>query len=265
MELSIFFKLMWRQFVYVALVMVAPAFAQPAVSASAVGKPTASAKSSQTSAAVSPAPFEPDPNYMPPAMKARYPIQSIISMELANQALEEVKKAKKQIEEVFKRDEKTCFKTLLANRCIVEAKDRRRVSLNEIRPIQVEAERFKRHDAVVKREQALEKKQAKEAGLDGGRTPEEKRVANEEAFAKKVQDREAAQEKVIEKRARTERRRQKKAAEAAKRAKQNKNPLASVSAPAPGAAPTSVPAPEKVPVPVPAPVPVTTPAYQNSR
>ena len=196
------------------------------------GKRPASLSAAPADAAAPKAPFELDPNLTPSALKARYPVQSITSLELANQALADVKSSRKQIETLFKQEEKACYKTFFANRCVASAKDRRRIALNEIRAIQVEAERFKRHEAVLKRDAALEKNRLKTEGDGTGKTPEQKRAESEAAFAKKTRDREAAQQNVIEKRARTERRRQKKAAEAAKRARQAPKPSASVIAPA---------------------------------
>ncbi|RJX30646.1 MAG: hypothetical protein C4516_07680 [Oxalobacter sp.] len=161
----------------------------------------------------------PSADYTPSTLLARYPAQSITSLEQASNAIADVKKGKQGIEAIFKADEKACYKTFFANKCIRDAKERRRLALAEIRPIELEAQRFKRHEAASKREAALEEKRLKGAGVASDRTPEQKRADNEAAFKKKQEDREAVRQKVIEKRARTERRRQKKAAQAAKRAK----------------------------------------------
>jgi colicin import membrane protein len=229
---SRFFRLTQWWGVCMALMLAAPVFAQ--VSTPELGKRAVSISSPpQAVDAKTKVRTEPDAAFMPSALKARYPKQSIISVEQANQALEDVRKGRKEIEIAFKRDEKLCYKTAFAaNRCVIEAKDRRRVALADIKPIQVEADRFKRHDAVVKREQTLEKKREKNDGVGMAKSPEEKRAENEAAYEKKVRNRGAAQENVIEKRAKTERRRKKKAASAAaaaKRSGQPQQPLSSAS------------------------------------
>ena len=171
-------------------------------------------------ASASPPPvFKPDPAYDAEALVKRYPPQSIVSVELADEALKAVKKGRQQANEIFKREEAACYKTFFANRCVDQAKARRRNALLAIRPIQVEAERYKRHRKVVKRDSALEKRQAEkmsEAELA------EKQEENRAAFESKQRRRKAAQQKVLDKRARTEQRRKEKAASAAKREKNRK-------------------------------------------
>lgn len=245
MRFSYFLKLVRSGVVLVGVMLTAPAFGQVAEQAVGqttpleAGKRPVSISAPPTVASGPKTPFEPNPAYTSSALVERYPVQAITTLELSKQALEDLKIGRKQIETIFKQDEKACYKTFFANRCIAAAKDRRRLDLAKIKPIQVEAERFKRREAVLKRDAALEKNRIKAEGDGTGKAPEEKRAENEAAFAKKTRDREAAKEKVIEKRARTERRRQKKAAEAAKRTRQPLKPSASASALAPAPASAS--------------------------
>ena len=233
----------------VAALVNATAYAQGAASASApqvsVSQPSAPKVPTRKSKKV----IVPDESISPASLKARYPAGSIIAVDQADRAIAEVKKGRELIEARFKREEKACYDTFLANRCVAQAKDRRRLALAEIQPIEVQANRFKRHDAVVKRDKVLETRRLKEQGKSRTevdthaqkfetkqqqnrlkeKSAAEKRTENEAAFQKKVQDREAAQRKVEEKRAKTERRRQKKAASAAakKRAQPSALPVAS--------------------------------------
>jgi len=215
------------------MLFLAPAFGQSAASASAA---LASHKS--------------DVSVTPASLLARYPSGSIVSAPQANRALTEVKKGRAEIEARFKSDEKACYKTFLANKCVAEAKDRHRLAMAQIKPIQIQADQFKRHDAVVKRDKALAEKRAKEEGKtrpnpdvdpraekhqikqqqaqQKEQSAADKRAENEAAFQKKAQDREAAQARVEEKRAKTEKRRKKKAASAAAAAAANRKPAASL-------------------------------------
>jgi len=218
-------------------------------SASAFGQSAASTSASHVSASAVQSSAKAEVSVTPTSLLARYPTGSIVSVAQANRALAEVKKGRAEIEARLKSEEKACYSTFLANKCVAEAKDRHRLALAEIKPIQIQADQFKRHDAVVKRDKALAEKRVKDEGrtrpnpdLDPRAeklqtkqqqaqqkepSAAEKRAENEAAFQKKVQDRQAAQAKVEEKRAKTEARRKKKAASAAAAAA-NRKPVASL-------------------------------------
>lgn len=218
-------------------------FATPALAQS-----TASAPMQQVSVSEASASMTPVESVTPASLLARYPAGSIVSVPQANRALVEVKRGRTEIEMRFKSEEKACYKTFLANKCVAEAKARRRLALAEIKPIQIQADQFKRHDAVVKRDKALAEKQTKEEGKtkpdpnvdvraekfhdkqqkaqQKAQSAASKHAENEAAFQKKSKDRKAAQVRVEEKRAKTERRRKKKAASAA--AEANRKPSTSL-------------------------------------
>lgn len=221
-----------------ALIISTPVLAQSAASAPMPQAPVSAASAS----------VKPLESVTPASLLARYPAGSIVSVDQANRALADVKRGRAEIEARLKSEQKACYNTFLANKCVAEAKDRRRIALAEIKPIQIQADKFKRHEAVVKRDKALAEKRAKEAGKTrpdpdvDARTEKfqgkqqqaqqkeqsaaDKRAENEAAFQKKAKDREAAQAKVEDKRAKTERRRKKKAASAAAAAA-NRKPAAS--------------------------------------
>ena len=183
--------------------------------------------------------FVPDESLTPERLKARYPTGSITTVKQADRALAEVQKGRKQIEARMKADETACYKTFMANRCVTDAKARRRAALAGIKPIQIEADRFKRREAVAKRDKALEDKRVTDANRPrssvdthaehfSAKAQERQRKAdadaaqreaNKVAFEKKDRDREKAQRRVLEKRKKTEKRRRKKAASAAAAAK----------------------------------------------
>src|SRR5660397_20621 len=64
--------------------------------------------------------YQADPAYAASALTGRYPPKSIDSVERADQALEAVKKGRKQADDIFKRQERACYKKFFANRCISE-------------------------------------------------------------------------------------------------------------------------------------------------
>ncbi len=234
---SYFFRQVFICALAAAALLNMQAYAQSAASASAPQVSAPQALAPKAPARKPKIAVAADESVSPASLKARYPVGSITAVEQADRAVAEVKKGREWIETRFKAEEKSCYDQFLANRCVTEAKDRRRISLAAIRPIEVEANRFKRHDAVLKRDKALEAKRLKEEGRTRSDvdthtqtfeskqqqrqqkepTAAEKRAENEAAFQKKVQDREAAQRKVEEKRAKTALRRKKKADAAAKK------------------------------------------------
>lgn len=178
-----------------------------------------------------------DESVSPASLKSRYPAGGIASVKQADAAIADTGRGRERVESVYLADEKACYQTFFANRCVAEAKERRRVALADLKHIQVEAERFKRHDTVVRRDKDLEEKRRKDAATvrpdpnvdkraenyEAKREEAQrketsgagKRAENEATFAKKAKDREVTQRKVEERRAKTEQRRKNKAASAA--------------------------------------------------
>jgi len=187
---------------------------------------------------------------LPVNLRERYPAHSIVSVEQADHALKDVAQERAAIEERFKYEEKACYRTFLANRCVEKAKEHRRNGLDGLNPVKIEADRYKRHNAVVKRDKALEDKRIKEAARiqpasdvhadklkakqaqaqakDAADAP--KHVENDNAFEKKQRDYQERQRKQAEKKANADLKRKKKADDAAAEAAKNQKLQSSASA-----------------------------------
>lgn len=89
---------------------------------------------------------------------ARYPSGSIQSIETADRALKEVEEERTGVEARFAEDERVCYAKFFVNSCREAARERRRVALTRIRPVEVEANAFKRRARVEERDKALAEK-----------------------------------------------------------------------------------------------------------
>lgn len=95
-------------------------------------------------------------------VQERYPGGSIQSVEAADHALADVEEERAAIEAQFTTEQRACFAKFFANVCVDEAKERRRVSLAQIRPVEIEANAFKRRIRVIERDKALAEKRAED-------------------------------------------------------------------------------------------------------
>lgn len=162
---------------------------------------------------------------------------------MADRAIKDVKQERAAIEARFKHEERMCYQNeFFANRCRNQAKERRRLALAETRSVQIEANQYKRHAAVDKRDEAMAKKNAGEPADQRKRAAEaqahDKRMAdqqkrsqkkqlaaeskqgkNEEVYAKKVKQAEERRRQVVAKKAEKEEKRRKKAAAQAEKNK----------------------------------------------
>jgi hypothetical protein len=154
----------------------------------------------------------------------RYSV-GIASVETADGALADVKAERAAIQARFAAEESRCHSEFFANACVDKAKERRRLSLQKVRKVEVDANAFLRRERVEKRDKDLEEKRVqreeKEAerlneGKAGGadavdRTPKpprehvpkgpdvrpgdpDPRVLRHEARLKKLEERERADE-----------------------------------------------------------------------
>ena len=98
---------------------------------------------------------EPPPNQEQGTISERYPVSSIRSMPDADAALIEVAKERAEIEARYLADEQACHPKFFATSCIEQAKERRRNSLSKLRPVEIEANAFKRQARVRERDAAL--------------------------------------------------------------------------------------------------------------
>jgi hypothetical protein len=116
----------------------------------------------------------------------RYPSGSIQSVETAEQALAEIDKERALIEAQFANDERTCYPKFFATSCLDGAKEQRRHALAQLRPVEIEANAFKRRARVADRDKALAEKQAGEQAeaLDRAKVQKDRDIA----AAKKKED-----------------------------------------------------------------------------
>ncbi len=92
---------------------------------------------------------------------ARYPAKSITSVPQADKALEEVKPVREQIERLYADEQSECYERFLVASCLVEAKDKRRKSMQAVRRVEVEAKAFLRKDKADERDRAVAERQAR--------------------------------------------------------------------------------------------------------
>jgi hypothetical protein len=132
----------------------------------------------------------------PEELAKRYPQGSISSVEQADRAIREVQAERKEVEGQYADAQYACYTKFFSSPCVDKAKEARRLGLNLIGPIEVEAKAYKRRDTVAKRDRMLEEQQAREASEAPARAEQER--INREKAAQKAADvaaRQAAPEK----------------------------------------------------------------------
>lgn len=90
----------------------------------------------------------------------RYPAGSILTIEAADQATIDLGQERLRVEAKFAEEERACYGKFFTTSCLDAAKEKKRLAMNEIRAVEVEANAFKRRDRVAKRDEELEKKRA---------------------------------------------------------------------------------------------------------
>jgi hypothetical protein len=96
------------------------------------------------------------------ALLQHYPAASIHTVESADLALREVAQVRYELDARFTEDQRLCYSKFFAAHCVDDAKERRRHALAQLRPIEIEANQFKRRAVVIERDQALSDKRAEE-------------------------------------------------------------------------------------------------------
>jgi hypothetical protein len=150
----------------------APVFAQDATG-TGTGYATAASKSDGASAVS--------------ALVQRYPAATIGTVETADQALSEVATVRAAVDSRFTEDQRLCFSKFFVASCVEDAKERRRHALAQVRPIEVQANQFKRRAVVIERDQALADKRAEELRDAPQRAAQQHEY--EHTAAEKAQDR----------------------------------------------------------------------------
>lgn len=80
---------------------------------------------------------------------------SISSPEVAQHALDDIAGARARIEATFAEEQRRCYGKFFVNHCLSQARERRRVSLEPLTPIEVEANQFLRQRKVDERDAGL--------------------------------------------------------------------------------------------------------------
>lgn len=86
------------------------------------------------------------------SISARYPEGSINSVEIADQALSEVRTERPTIRKQLAVDERDCYERFFTNRCLSRVEERERSALEQLRRVEVEANAFKRRERVEQRD-----------------------------------------------------------------------------------------------------------------
>ena len=132
----------------------------------------------------------------PEELAQKYPPGSISSVEQADQAIAEVQAERREVEAHHADAQYACYSKFFSSPCVDKAKEARRLALNLIGPIEVEAKAFKRRDTVARRDKVLDEQRAREASEAPARAEQER--INQEKAAQKAADvaaRQAAPEK----------------------------------------------------------------------
>ena len=89
-------------------------------------------------------------------LAARYPLESLTTVETANLAVTDVANAKAEVEARDLEQRRACYQKFFMNHCLDLAKDQRRLAMKTIRPVDITANAFLRRDRADERDRALE-------------------------------------------------------------------------------------------------------------
>lgn len=98
---------------------------------------------------------QPLPGQVREKVTERFPSGSIRSVGEADAALSEAAAERAEIEARYQAEEQACHPNFFTTSCIQKAKERRRIALSALRPVELEASAFKRKARVTERDQAL--------------------------------------------------------------------------------------------------------------
>ncbi|WP_211468390.1 hypothetical protein [Collimonas silvisoli] len=89
-------------------------------------------------------------------LSARYPLETLNSVETANRALADVADAKAEVEARDLEQRRVCYEKFFVNHCLDAAKEQRRLAMKTIRPVDITANAFLRKERADERDRALE-------------------------------------------------------------------------------------------------------------
>lgn len=122
----------------------------------------------------------------PEGLAGKYPPGSISSVEQAERAIDEVQAERKEVEAHYADAQYACYSKFFSSPCVDKAREARRLALNLIGPIEVEAKAYKRRDTVVKRDKLLEEQQVRDVKEAPARAEQER--INQQKAAQKAAD-----------------------------------------------------------------------------
>lgn len=125
------------------------------------------------------------------AVLEHYPVGSIDSVARADIVLEVIAIEKANIDARLYNEKLLCNEKFLVYKCYDEAEERKRIDLVALKPLEVEAKRFKRSEDVRQRDLALDRRRAEEEAEAPQRA---ENVKMHEERVKRVQEREAKRE-----------------------------------------------------------------------
>ncbi|MBC7489805.1 MAG: hypothetical protein H7240_07410 [Glaciimonas sp.] len=123
---------------------------------------------------------------------ARHPIGSVSSVVGADEVLTDVAKARADVELRNLNRQRLCYKKFFTTQCLNAAKEQRRLALKKIRPLEIEANAFKRHAAADDRDKALADQALKEVIASPKREQDQKEKESTKARKVKEGDAKAA-------------------------------------------------------------------------
>ncbi|HWW07677.1 hypothetical protein [Collimonas sp.] len=127
-------------------------------------------------------------------LTARYPLETLNSVETANRALADVADAKAEVEARDLEQRRACYQKFFVNNCLDAAKEQRRQAMKTIRPVDITANAFLRKDRADERDKALEVHAAEQPAEAAQKAQDQK--AKELSNADKVKQGEAKEKEV---------------------------------------------------------------------
>lgn len=119
------------------------------------------------------------------AWATRHPAGSIRSTETADQVLQEAEALRQQVEARFLAEQNRCYDRFFVSHCLENAAERHRLELQLIRPVEIEANVWKRRAKVEQRDRNLE--QQRERDQQGERQRAEQQRQREAEAASKIE------------------------------------------------------------------------------
>ncbi|QDD65288.1 hypothetical protein EJD96_14530 [Herbaspirillum seropedicae] len=119
-------------------------------------------------------------------IRQRYPAGSIKSVEMAQAVLDEVAEDRQAVQLRYVLDQRACAPKFLVNKCLEEARDRKRLAEKDLKQAEYEANVFQRQANVDDRDRSLADQRAKDQEDAARRQAEQKQ--KEADSARKVQE-----------------------------------------------------------------------------